>query len=115
MPRIRSLLLAIPLIELALLIVLAVLIGAGPTFLIVIGTAAIGISLLAVARRAQTPGQAGFGMGGRLFQGGAVPLSGTLLLIPGVLTDLLGIILLIPGPRRWLHRRGAPRDWPPWR
>ncbi len=102
MPRIRSILLAIPLIELALLIALAVVIGAGTTFLIVLGTAVAGIALLAVARRAQTPGAPAFGMAGKLFQGGAVPISGALLLIPGVLTDLLGLVLLIPGPRRWL-------------
>lgn len=105
MPSIRSLILALPLIELALLIALAVLIGAGPTFLYVLGTGIVGALLLSVSRRAQTPGQPGLGGMGRLFQGGGMAFGGLLLLVPGLLTDLLGIVMLIPGPRTWLLTR----------
>lgn len=31
--------------------------------------------------------------------------SGVLLLVPGVLTDVVGLVLLVPGPRTWIARQ----------
>lgn len=101
----RSLVLLLPLIELALLIGLGAAIGAGPTFLVIAATGLLGFILLGSARRAaqapRTP-QAAFMP---MMQGGPRALSGALLLIPGILTDLLGLVLLIPAPRRWIVDR----------
>jgi UPF0716 family protein affecting phage T7 exclusion len=43
--------------------------------------------------------------GDALLDGAAILFGGALLLTPGVLTDFLGLSLLLPGTRRWMARR----------
>lgn len=105
---------AVPLLELAILLRIGQWIGLMPTVALVVTTGVAGAALarqqgirafLAVQRELAS---------GRLparplLDGLAILVGGALLLTPGVLTDLVGFALLLPLPRRWLRRlaRGA--------
>ncbi|WP_128255068.1 FxsA family protein [Falsirhodobacter deserti] len=106
-----ALLIGLPLIEISLFVTVGSAIGLGLTLLIILGTAAGGMALI----RAQ---------GGpsrmREFQAQADPLSplahkamlvasGSLLILPGFLTDTLGLLLLLPQVRNLVMRRIAAR------
>lgn len=93
--RFRSLFALIGLAELGLLIGLGVLTDAYVVIGVLLGTMIVGAYLL------RRPG---------------TRIGGVLLLVPGLLTDVLGLVLLLPGPRRWLGRifgawflRGVPQ------
>lgn len=100
------LLIAAPLLELALLIKLGQALGFWPVMALVIGTAIGGALLI----RAQ-----GFSMLRRMMDavepqrpqlqpvidGGLLVAAGVLLILPGPITDTLGLLLLLP-PVRWL-------------
>jgi len=98
-----------PIIELYLLIRIGGAIGALPTIAIVVITGLVGawLARLEGARAwgdlrrsvsgAQFPGNA-------ILNGIAVFIGGAFLLTPGVLTDLLGIALLVPVTRRPIMR-----------
>ncbi len=92
--RIRNLIFFGLLIELATLIGLGALVGFWPTIATVFGTFVLGGAFL------RTPG---------------MRISGVLLMIPGLVTDLAGLVFLLPGPRRmaarlaqWFLLRGVP-------
>jgi UPF0716 protein FxsA len=103
-----------PILELYLLLRVADHLGAGPTVLLVIATALLGIAIL---RRL------GFSLVARLHAGLApgAPLAaelgpalllvaaGILLVVPGPVTDAAGFALLVPQLRRWIARRLAGR------
>lgn len=103
---------AVPLMELAILLRIGQSIGLTPTVALVVVTGMAGAALarrqgarafLAVQRELAS---------GRLparplLDGLAVLLGGALLLTPGVLTDLAGFALLLPTSRRWLRRLAA--------
>ena len=104
----------VPVVELALLIRIGGLLGTAPTLLLVIGTGAAGAWL---ARREGL--RAWLAVRDEL-QGGQLPgeslvhallilVAGVVLITPGVLTDLAGILLLVPPVRRGLIARV--RDW----
>lgn len=96
--------LLVPLVELALLIKLGTVMGFWPTFAIVILTAIIGSSVLR---------QQGFRTMVRLneamargeppvkpvIDGAFILLAGAFLLTPGLITDTIGLLLLIPAVR----------------
>lgn len=104
---------ALPLVELALLIRLGGWIGYWPTIGIVFLTGLVGAGLAqqqggSVIRRIRGELQGGRMPVQALLDGLLVLIGGVVLLTPGVLTDLLGIMLLIPwtrGPFRRLVRR----------
>ncbi len=108
--RLALLFVVVPLIELALLIQVGQVIGLGPTILLVLAT---GVGGAALARReglrtvAAIQGELSQGRlpGDALMDGAAILFGGALLLTPGVLTDVFGISLLLPGTRRWMARR----------
>jgi UPF0716 protein FxsA len=98
-------LILLPAVEITLFIQLGGAIGAGWTFLLIIATAAIGLSAmrqqgmatLAQAQMAQAEGRQPVAeMGNGLL----ILMAGLLLLIPGFLTDALGLMLLWPFGRR---------------
>lgn len=104
---------ALPLIELALLLVVGKYIGVLPTLLLVIVTGVGGAWL------AQRQGTHALSRIRRDFAAGNMPtdavtdallifVAGLLLLSPGVLSDLMGIVLLVPAGRSlakyWLFR-----------
>ncbi len=99
----------VPIIEIALLIQLGGFIGLWPTLIIVIATAFIGSWLLrsqgwGVFNRAQESLEAGAFPARELFDGLCLIVAGVLLLTPGFATDVLGLVLFVPGLRLILAR-----------
>lgn len=104
----------VPMVELYLLIKVGQLIGAFNTILLVLVTAFLG-AMLAHVEGLRTMRQIGQNLSQgiipaeELVDGVLIFLAGVLLITPGVLTDLLGIYLLIPLLRthfkRWLRKR----------
>ena len=104
----------IPVVELALLIRIGGLLGLGPTLLLVVGTGAAGAWLarreglrawLAVRDELQGGGLPGEALVHALL----ILTAGVVLITPGILTDIAGILLLIPPVRGRLLARV--RNW----
>ncbi|UTA48901.1 FxsA family protein [Simiduia sp. 21SJ11W-1] len=98
---------ALPMVELWLMIKMGGVIGALPTVLLVIATAVVGLALLRVQGlsallRAQARMQAGELPAQELVQGVFLALGGLLLLVPGFFTDAIGFLCLTPGVRQIL-------------
>lgn len=112
--RLALLFIVVPLVELALLIQVGRAVGLLPTVLLVLAT---GVGGAALARReglrtlAAIQGELARGAlpGASLLDGAAILFGGALLLTPGILTDLVGLSLLLPATRRWLA--GRMRRW----
>ena len=106
--RLILLFVAVPLLELALLLQVGQWIGLGPTVALVIATGFAGAALarqqglrafLAVQQELATgrlPGRS-------LLDGLSILVGGALLLTPGILTDVLGFSLILPVSRRALQ------------
>jgi len=91
----------LPLIEIYLFIEVGEQIGALSTVVLTVLTAVVGIALvrsqgLGVARRAEASVQRGEAPLKEALDGMALLVAGVFLLIPGFLTDAVGILLLIP-------------------
>ncbi|MCR6650808.1 MAG: FxsA family protein [Cellvibrionaceae bacterium] len=100
----------LPLIELFILIQVGSWIGAAPTIGLVLLTAAIGILLLrqqgyATLVRAREKVAQGQVPAEEMLGGVFVAVGGLLLLLPGFLTDLVGICCLVPPLRRIFLKR----------
>lgn len=96
--------LIVPLIEIAILIQIGQVIGAGPTILLVIVTAAIGAGLfrqqgLSTLSRVQTQLDEGHLPARELLEGVMLLIAGAMLLTPGFFTDVFGFLILVPGIR----------------
>ncbi|WP_137818100.1 FxsA family protein [Pseudomonas sp. 2FG] len=101
------LLLVFPLIELAVLIKVGSAIGVLPTLLLIIGSAVLGSVLLRVAgvatawrarerlARGELPEQ-------EMLEGLLIAVGGGLLLLPGFISDIFGLLCLLPFSRRLL-------------
>ena len=97
----------IPLVEIAILIKIGSIIGAGYTIALVIGTVFLGVSLLRIQgistlakvqaniSRGQLPAT-------ELIEGLILLISGALLLTPGFFTDTIGFLMLVPTLRQRL-------------
>ncbi|MCQ4346010.1 FxsA family protein [Pseudomonas stutzeri] len=120
MPLLLSALILFPLLELALLIVVGSHIGVLATLLLVIAGALAGGFLLriagpATAWRARARLLAGEPPEQEMLDGLLLALGGFLLLLPGFVSDALGILCLLPFTRRSLRQRllrGAARRRP---
>jgi len=100
---------AVPLIELALLIKIGEVIGVLATVGLVIVTAVIGVSLLRMQgvmalRKAQESLQAGRPPIDSVVEGVCLLVAGAFLLTPGLLTDAVGFLLLVPQIRSAIAR-----------
>lgn len=100
---------AVPLAELAILIKVGEIIGILPTVLLVILTAVIGVSLLkrqgiAALSGAQQSLEAGKFPVESVVDAACLLVAGAFLLTPGLLTDTIGFLLLIPALRHGLAR-----------
>ncbi len=104
----------VPLVELYLLIRLGTYVGAVDTIAIVIGTGVAGGLLaksqgLAVLDRIRAELNQGRLPAESLFDGLLILIAGAMLMTPGLLTDGLGLLLLIPWSRQaiksWLKRK----------
>jgi len=90
--------------ELVVFVLVAGWIGVGWTILAMLGTSALGAALLGrqgtkalqdLRERAQTRRPAGRELG----NAGLAAIGGLLMLLPGFLTDLIGLLCLLPGSR----------------
>ena len=104
----------VPLLELYLLIRLGTYVGAVDTIAIVIGTGVAGGLLaksqgLAVLDRMRAELNQGRLPAESLFDGLLILIAGAMLVTPGLLTDGLGLLLLVPwsrqGIKSWLKRK----------
>ena len=98
---------ALPLIEIALFIAMGSQIGVLATLLLIILGAALGMTILRGQQaRAVAMMQGGLRVepGTFLAQGAFRVVAGILLIMPGFLTDSLGLVLLIPPLQRGLVR-----------
>jgi UPF0716 protein FxsA len=107
--RLAVLFIVVPLVELALLVWLGGRIGFWPTIAIVVATGLAGAALarlagLHVLLQIRREVMAGRMPVGHLLDGVLVLVGGVVLLTPGLLTDVLGFALLVPGTRRIARR-----------
>jgi UPF0716 protein FxsA len=101
--------LALPLIEIALFIVVGQAIGLVPTLLGVLLTGLIGALVLrwqgvAALREMQFRMQRGEMPARQMGDAMLIGLGGVLLLLPGYFTDLVGLLLLLPVTRELIYR-----------
>jgi UPF0716 protein FxsA len=91
----------LPLAELYLLVWLGFQIGLLPTIAIALGTGILGASLaraqgVAVMSKLSQQLRAGERPADTLFDGALVLVAGVMLIMPGILTDITGFLLLVP-------------------
>lgn len=112
--RLLLLFILVPAAELVLLIEIGRRIGPLPTVALIVVTGVLGAALarqqgLGVLRTIQAEMQAGRLPAGSLVEGVVLLLAAAVLMTPGVLTDAIGFLCLIPATRRaikgWLWRR----------
>jgi UPF0716 protein FxsA len=107
-------LIALPLIELALLIKTGQVLGFWPTFGLVVGAGLLGAFIISrqgwsVVRRAQSSLARGRPPVKPVIDGLFLVLAGALLMTPGFLSDFAALLLLIPPVRHGLARWGLRR------
>ncbi len=100
----------VPVVELSLLIKVGQIIGVFNTLVIVVGTCILGAQLarhegLKVLAKVQKDINAGSMPAESVFDGVIILISGILLLTPGIITDIIGLLGLIPATR------GALKVW----
>lgn len=108
--RLLILFIALPILELWLLIKIGGMIGFFPTVALILLTAAIGSQLvrrqgLTVLQRIRESQARGEMPALPMLDGAALLLAGLMLLTPGFLSDALGFVLLVPGLRQKIARR----------
>ena len=104
---------AVPLVEIAVFIQVGEAIGLMATLVAVVLGTMVGVAVvkqqgLAVLTRAQQQMDAGIVPDRELFDGVCLVIAGFLILLPGFVTDTLGVLLLLP-PIRDLLRSGTGR------
>jgi UPF0716 protein FxsA len=112
--RLLVLFVAVPLVELYLLLLVGRAIGSLWTVLIVVLTGILGGYLarregLAVLRRIQEKLEVGELPGGELLDGAIILISGALLITPGMVTDALGLLGLFPLTRIFFKKIATKR------
>lgn len=108
--RIILVLILLPLLEIAGFIIVGDALGVGPTLLLIVASAVLGMLLLRhhgidTLRRAQARMDRGEPPLREAFDGLCLALAGVLLFVPGFLTDILGLLLFLPPVRSWLFGR----------
>jgi UPF0716 protein FxsA len=96
-----------PVLELFVLVRVAMSIGFLPTFLLVVGTSLAGLFIIrvagfATAMRARESLSRGELPAQQMLEGLMIAVGGGLLLLPGFISDVLGVICLLPITRRVL-------------
>ena len=108
--RLFLLLTIVPFVELVILLRIAEQFRWGPTILLVIATGVVGAWLarregLKTLSRIQAELERGVMPTAAMVDGALILAAGLVLVTPGILTDLLGLALLIPLFRRWVRKR----------
>lgn len=98
---ILSLLLIVPILEIAVFIVIGSQIGVFSTLAMILVTAILGTILLrqqglGILERLQAENRAGNDPGRDLVHGAMIMVAGVLLLTPGFVTDTIGFLLFVP-------------------
>ena len=106
--RLFALFLFVPIAELFLLVWLGDRVGIAPTLGLIVATALTGAALakregLAALRRFQERLASGGLPGKELTDGLIILVAGALLLTPGLLTDVVGFLGLLPPTRSWIR------------
>jgi UPF0716 protein FxsA len=106
--------LGLPIAEIAVFIVVGGAIGVLATIALVVLAAVAGVAVvrrqgLRTLGRLRESVEAGDDPSGPLAHGALIAIAGMLLVIPGFITDALGLLLLVPAVRAALIRRGAAR------
>ncbi len=101
------LILLFPLIEISVFMDVGAVIGVGPTLLLTVGSAIWGIAMVRLQgmdtwQRLQKTMANGETPAYEMFEGSLLLIAGMLLLIPGFVTDSIGLVLLIPPLRKKL-------------
>jgi UPF0716 protein FxsA len=109
MGRLLLLFVGVPALELALLIEIGSRIGTLPTLGLIAGTGVLGAALarqqgLSVVRRMREEVAAGRLPAGALVDGVTILIAGALLMTPGILTDAVGFLCLVPAVRSLAKR-----------
>lgn len=112
--RLILLFITVPILEMAILIQLGEWLGLLPTLALVVLTGIAGATLarrqgLRVLLRIRAELAAGRMPVDKLVDGLLIFGAGVLLLTPGLLTDVVGLAVLLPGPRNWLKRTAGNR------
>jgi UPF0716 protein FxsA len=116
MPLLILVFIVVPIAELYVILKVGDLIGILPTIALLVADSLLGSWLLksqgrTVWRRFQATMQAGRVPHREVFDGVLVIFGGAFLITPGFLTDIVGVLLLLPPTRavfrRWLIRRGG--------
>lgn len=108
--RLTLLFVAVPLLELVLLVELGRIVGVVPTVVLVVVTGILGAALarregLRALARFRAAVAAGRMPHQEIIEGLLVLVAGAMLLTPGLLTDLAGFLLLVPPIRAAVGRR----------
>jgi UPF0716 protein FxsA len=106
-PWIAILILLLPLAEIAGFVVVGQMVGVWGTLGLVLLGGLVGIMLLRIQglqmlKRLSEEGREGRMPGDAIVQGAMIVVAAVLLLIPGFVTDIIGLALFIPGVRRLL-------------
>lgn len=106
MPRLLGLILALPILEIVAFALVAMTIGVGKAILLQVAISAIGIamlgSLITEARsQARRGGIMSFALDGSKGMRG---IAGLLFAVPGFITDVLGVLALVPELRARMRR-----------
>ena len=107
--RVWSLFFVVPLVELLLLILLAHLMGWGLTILLTLASSVLGAWLAWRSARQWWAEVRGMWRGApidlnRLAEGVFILLAAALVVTPGPMTGIFGLLLLVPAVRRAVHR-----------
>lgn len=102
----------IPLIELYLLIQVGGVIGALPTILLTIATGVVGVVLmrsqgLATMQRAQQEMASGHSPEISMFEGVFIFVGGVFFFFPGLISDFIGLLFLVPFVRQFLIKQSV--------
>jgi UPF0716 protein FxsA len=105
-----ALLTILPLLEIALLVKFGQLVGVWLTLAVVIGTAFLGAGILqrqgfTTMMRAQEAMMRGEPPVGPMMDGAMMVMAGIFLILPGLITDTMGLLLLVPPIRHFVARR----------
>ncbi|MGI6112520.1 MAG: FxsA family protein [Mahellales bacterium] len=107
--RLILLFIVVPVVELLILIKLGQYIGLGYTLLILLATGVVGIMLaksqgIAILNNIKRDIREGIMPGANLVNGLCVLIGGILLVVPGIVTDIIGLLLILPGTRDIVRR-----------
>lgn len=118
MRKLLMLLIAIPVVEIAVVLLSGKLIGAFPTLLLIIATGMLGIYLaktkgLNAFRELKMAIERGKAPGDAIIDGVLTFFGSIILILPGFISDIIGILLVIPATRNlfkpaiyyWLRKK----------